>query len=273
MRRALVVTATILFILACGGSGTSTTGFTIHFIDVGQGDATLIVADTGEALLIDGGRSKTRIRDRLTAMGVTDLDAIAATHADADHIAGLVEVLKMYEIEDIYLNGGSSDTQTFGNFMAGVDAEGAVVRVVSRGDVISLGPLEIVVVHPGELTGDSNVDSMVLLLDCGEVEVLVTGDAEKASESEMIAAGVLLDIDVLKVGHHGSRSSTSQAFLDALQPEVGVISAGMNNQYRHPHDEVVALLVAAGVEIHETDTTEGVDTVTMTSDCHSYDFG
>ena len=230
MRRALAVTATILFILACGRGCAPTTGFTIRFIDVGQGDATLIIADTGEALLIDGGRSKTRIRDRLTAMGVTDLDAIAATHPDADHIAGLVEVLKMYDIEDIYLNGGSSDTQIFGDFMAGVDGEGAEVRMVSRGDVISLGPLELTVVHPGELIGDSNVDSMVLLLDCGEVEVLLAADAEEPSEAEMIAATVLLDIDVLKVGHHGSRSSTSQAFLDVVQPEVGVISAGMISQ-------------------------------------------
>ena len=246
------------------------TGFRIDFIDVGQGDATLITADTGETLLIDGGRSKARIRQRLQSMGIDDLDAIAMTHPDADHIAGLVEVLSMYQIETIYLNGGESDSKTFATFMTDVSSENAQVLTLSRGDVIKLGALELQVVHPGPLSGDSNEDSMVLLLDCGEVEVLLTGDAETPSEDSMLAAGVLQDIDVLKVGHHGSRTSTSQAFLDALAPEFGVISAGLNNQYDHPHTEVTDRLDQAGVQIFMTDTTDGVDTVVLTSDCQTF---
>jgi beta-lactamase superfamily II metal-dependent hydrolase len=248
-------------------------GFTIDFIDVGQGDATLITAITGETLLVDGGRSKKRLRDRLESMGIEDLDAIALTHPDADHVAGLVEVLEMFPIERIYLNGGESESQTFGNFMAGVDAEGATVTTVTRGDTMHLGGLTLKVVHPGKLSGDSNEDSMVLLLDCAEVEVLLTGDAETPSEVEMIAAGVLFDIDVLKIGHHGSRTSSSQAFLDVLLPEAGVISAGMENSYGHPHEDVVARLAATGMHILETDTTENADGIRMTSDCQTYEFG
>jgi competence protein ComEC len=248
-------------------------GFTIDFIDVGQGDATLVTTDTGEALLVDGGRSKKRLRERLESMGIEDLDAIALTHPDADHVAGLVEVLEMFPVERIYLNGGGSNSQTFGNFMVGVEAEGATVITVTRGDTIPLGGLTLKVLHPGELSGDSNGDSMVLLLDCAEVEVLLTGDAETPSEVEMIAAGVLFDIDVLKIGHHGSRTSSSQAFLDILLPEAGVISAGMENSYDHPHDDVLARLAATGMRILETDTTESADGIRMTSDCRTYEFG
>ncbi len=249
-------------------------GFTIHFIDVEQGDATLIVASTGETLLVDGGRSRDRIRDRLERLGIEDLDAIAMTHPDADHIAGLVEALELYPIERVYLNGGETDTQTFANLMSGIEGEGVRPSPVSRGHSIPLGNLNILVLHPGELTGDSNIDSMVLLVSCGQVEVLLMADAEAESEEEIILAGLLMDIDVdvLKVGHHGSNTSSIQAFLDLVKPEVGVISAGLENSYGHPHQEVVDRLEASGVEIHRTDISEADDTVTLETDCQDYGF-
>ena len=246
------------------------TGLKVYFIDVGQGDATLIVAASGESLLIDGGRSKTRIRERLNSLGLTDLDAILATHSDADHIAGLIEVFDLYQVERFYWNGQLHDTQTFQNLMAAAEAEGAQVTVSRRGDTIALGNLSLSVLHPASLSGDSNVDSIVVLLSCGTVEVLLTGDAEVPSEEDMLAAGVVTDIDVLKVGHHGSRTSTSAAFLTATAPEVGVISAGLNNQYGHPHQEVVDRLTAAGVELWYTDTTDQDDTVRLVSDCQTF---
>ena len=154
--------------------------------------------------------------------------------------------------------------------MAGVEAEGAEVTTATRGDAILLGGLVINVLHPSQLTGDSNEDSMVLLVDCGEVEVLLTGDAEVASERAMIQAGVLFDIDVLKVGHHGSRNSTSSGFLDLIQPEIGIISAGLDSQYGHPHREVVDRLMDRGVQLWMTDTSGEDDTVRLTSDCQTF---
>ena len=245
-------------------------GFDVYFTDVGQGDATLIVGRSGEALLVDGGRSKSRIRDQLQRLGIEDLDVITMTHPDADHIAGLIEVLGLYDIERIYLNGGESGSKTFDDFMTAVNEEGAEVTTLSRGDSIPLGDLTLEVLHPGNLTGHSNRDSMVLLLSCGSVEVLLMADAEAESEEEMITTGVLVDVDVLKVGHHGSLTSTTQAFLDLVKAEVGVISAGLDNQFGHPHPEVDRLN-ATGVEVILSDTTEADDTVSMRSDCLKYE--
>ena len=125
------------------------TGFEIYFIEVGQGDATLVISSDGSSLLIDGGPSKELIGDRLQALGITDLDAIAMTHPDADHIAGLVEVLDRYEVEAIYLNGGESDSQTFSDLMAAIAAEDITPITVARGDIILLGGLSLDVLHPG----------------------------------------------------------------------------------------------------------------------------
>lgn len=242
----------------------------IDFIDVGQGDATLVTASNGEILLVDGGRSKVRIRERLAAMGITDLDAVLATHSDADHIAGLIEVFDLFSVERFYWNGQTHDTLTFQNLMAAAEAEGAAVTISRAGDQISLGDISIQVVHPGSLSGDSNVDSIVLMVSCGTVEILLTGDAEIPSEDAMLAGGLLADIDILKVGHHGSRTSTSDAFLSTLAPEVGVISAGLSNQYGHPHQEVVDRLTLAGVQLWYTDITDQPDTVTLVSNCQTY---
>jgi beta-lactamase superfamily II metal-dependent hydrolase len=248
------------------GAPGSVLSFRIDFIDVGQGDATLITVN-GERLLIDGGRSQGLIETRLDALGITDLDAILSTHPDADHIAGLVRVLELYKIERIYLNGGESDSQVFAEYFGLAAAEGADVVTITRGDVFLLGGLVIDVLHPGALSGESNDDSAVVQLICGTVGVLLTGDATVASEEEMLSAGVLGNMDVLKVGHHGSDTSSSQAFLDAVDPEYAVISAGLNSQYGHPHQDVVDRLTAIGAAIYHTDTTSGDDTLTMTSDC------
>lgn len=254
-----------------GPPGAAVAEFRVDFIDVGQGDATLVRVN-GERLLIDGGRSQARIEERLRTLGVTHIDAILSTHPDADHIAGLVRVLQLYAVERVYLNGGTSSSQTYADYLTLVESSGAAVAVLSRGETIPLGGLELDVLHPAGITGDSNADSLVVLLRCGAVNVILTGDATIASEESMLAAGVVTPVEVLKVGHHGSNTSTGQPFLDALQPAYAVISAGMNSQYGHPHAEVVARLVAMDVEIYHTDLTPDDDTVTMTSDCATVTF-
>jgi len=222
--------------------------------------------------MIDGGRSTTRLRDRLVGLGITNVDVVLATHPDADHIAGLVEAFDLFTVERFYWNGQTHTTQTFGNLKRAWESEGSVITVSKTGDTIPLGNLNLQVLHPSSLATDKNVNSIVVSLTCGSVDVLFTGDAEVPSEANMIAAGVLSDIDVLKVGHHGSNSSTSDAFLSLVRPEIGIISAGLTNQYGHPHAEVIDRLAAAGTELIYTDTTDQDDTVLLTSDCQTYSF-
>jgi len=246
--------------------------FTVQFFDVGQGDATLVTVN-GHRLLIDGGRSSSTVVQRLQSAGVTSLDAVVATHPDADHVGGLAAVLGAFQVERVYVNGDPSETRTYDEFLTAAAAEpGAQVVILSRGQLVPLGGLLLSVLNPPSPSGDTNNDSIVLKLSCGAVSVLFTGDAEAPAEQSIILAGLATRVNVLKVGHHGSNTASSAGFVQALQPEVAVISAGRTNAYGHPAPEALARLTAVGALFEYTDTSAGDDSVTMTSDCATYWF-
>jgi beta-lactamase superfamily II metal-dependent hydrolase len=241
---------------------------TVHFIDVGQGDAILV--EVGDAdILVDGGRSSPAVLSYLTARDVPDIDLMVATHPDADHIGGLDDVLAQYKVLEVWTNGATSTSQTYQDFAAAVAAEGAVERQIRRGYSTQVAGVTLTALHPTDpLTGDSNGDSIVLRLSCGSVDVLLTGDANSDSEASMLAdPSLILDADVLKVGHHGSSTSTTNAFLDAVTPKDAVISVGAGNTYGHPAQETLNRLVAHGATVYRTDL-DG--TVVLTSDCSTY---
>jgi competence protein ComEC len=240
---------------------------TVGFIEVGQGDA--ILTDKGETdILVDGGPSSTNVLAYLQSPGLGDLDLLVATHPHADHIGGLPDVLAQYPVGEIWVSGDTASSQTYQNFAAAVAAEGATVREVTRGYTTQMDGLGIAVLNPtSQRTGDPNQDSVVFRLTCGEVSVLLTGDATSDSEASMLAASLALDSDVLKVGHHGSSTSTSAAFLAAVMPRDAVISVGAGNTYGHPSPETLDRLAAAGATVYRTDL-DG--TVVLTSDCNTY---
>lgn len=225
----------------------------VHFIDVGQGDSILL--DLGEIeALIDGGKKSPGVTAYLEEYIDGSLEAIIATHPDADHIGGLIAVMDTFEVEEIWLNGDTSTSNTYSDFMDRVNAEGAEVKEARRGDTILVDSLVFNVLHPVEpLVGDRNRNSIVLMLSYGDIDFLFTGDAEKQSEASMIGAGVLVDIEILKVGHHGSRTSSSQALLDIIQPEVAIYMASAGNQYGHPHAVTILALQEIGAEVYGTD--------------------
>jgi len=242
----------------------------VHFIDVGQGDAILI--DLGETeILIDGGDRSPGVTEYLEDYVNGSLEVMIATHPHADHIGGLIEVLDDFNVEEIWLNGHTHTSNTYSDFMAKVNAEGAEVKEASRGDTIVVDSLIFDVLHPVEpLVDDINNNSVVLVLSYGEIDFLFTGDATTEAENSMIADEVLSDVEILKVGHHSSRYSSSQAFLDIVQPEVAIYMAGAGNSYRHPHDETLTALDNIGANVYGTDVSGNI---VVTTDGETYEVG
>jgi len=225
----------------------------VHFIDVGQGDSILV--DLGETeVLIDGGDKSPGIVTYLNSYVDGALEAMVATHPHADHIGGLIAVLGAFDVEQIWLNGDSSTSKTFGQFMDHVSIEGASVHEAQRGQSMQVGTLTFNVLHPVKpLFNDANNNSIVLRLSYGSIDFLFTGDAEKEAEASILGSGLTVQADILKVGHHGSRTSSSQGYLELVKPETAVYMAGEGNKYGHPHQETIAALTGIGVDIYGTD--------------------
>ena len=239
----------------------------VHFIDVGQGDATLILAPDGQAVLIDGGESGSGVLSYLKAQGVGRVNLMIATHPHADHIGGLIDVLQALPVDEVVTNGQAHTTRTYERFLDAIGAARAEYTEVKRGDTISLGGLALDILSPNGPDGQNlNDQSVVVRLAYGKVAFLFSGDAESAAEAGMLAKGQNVQAQILKVGHHGSRSASSPAFLAAIQPEIAVYSSGAGNSYSHPHAETLVALDGVGATIYGTDvdgtvvvTTDGTD--------------
>jgi competence protein ComEC len=245
---------------------------TVHFLDVGQGDAIAVRTPGGHWVLVDGGpRNEGRDAGRrvvvpfLQRAGARRLAAIVATHAHADHVGGLPAVLKAFPVDVVLEPGEPLGEAPYLEFLAASEASGARWRAARRGDRLELDSVRFTVLSPDSVwaaeTIDPNEESVVLLVEYGRIRFVLTGDAGVPVEVRL--AGGVGDVDVLKVGHHGSRTATSDAWLDETRPEIAVISVGARNTYGHPAPEAMARLLAHGVHVHRTDR-EG--TITLESD-------
>lgn len=228
-------------------------GFKVYFIDVGQADAALVVCD-GKTMLIDGGNSadSNLIYSFLQKKGVSHLDYIIATHAHEDHVGGLSGALNYATVGTVYCPVKSYSSNAFNNFAKNVEKQGKSITVPSRGAQFSLGGASCTVLAVNT-SSDPNNTSIVLRIVYGSTSFLFTGDAEREVEQAMINRGVPLKSTVLKVGHHGSYTSTSYQFLWNVMPDYAVISCGKGNSYGHPHDEVLSRLRDADVYLFRTD--------------------
>ena len=225
----------------------------VHFIDVGQGDSILIDLGTTE-VLIDAGEKSPGVTDYLKKYVDGDLEVMVATHPHSDHIGGLLKVLDEFTVDNIWVNGDTATSKTYTDFMTKATGEGAQMHEARRGDTIVAGALTFHVLNPVDpLFDNTNDNSIVLELSYGIIDFLFEGDAEVDAESSMISAGVLSDIDILKVGHHCSRTASSPAFLNIIKPEVAVYMAGVGNVYGHPHQESLTALQNVGAAIYGTD--------------------
>jgi competence protein ComEC len=238
---------------------------TIRVLDVGQGDA-MLITHPDVTMLIDTGRhDRNDVVPLLRAHGVSRIDLLVITHPHADHIGQFDRVMAAFPVEEVWWSGATATSQTFGRAVAALEASSARYEEPRAGAVTTVGPLGIEILHPG--AGDSlrdlNDSSISLRITYGEFRLVTTGDAERAAEARMLARHRdRLAADVLRLGHHGSSTSTSPEFLAAVAPSVAVYSAGAGNRYGHPHVEVVERVRARGAALHGTDTDGTVAIIT-----------
>jgi competence protein ComEC len=245
-------------------------------LDVGQGDALLVVAPTGAVAMIDGGSDPDLAMRRLGEVlpfWQRRIDLLVLTHPHEDHVAGLLPALERYDVGAVLEAGIAYDNPSYPRFRQLAAAEpGAMVRLARAGDAYQLDAgTRLTVLYPSETDaaaplpeGDINNASVVLLLEHGGFRALLTGDAEAPVERALVSRGLIGPVDLLKVGHHGSDSSSTPGLLAAAQPRVALISAGVANEYGHPH--AVTLEHLAGVEVHRTDLEGTVEVIVDAAD-------
>jgi competence protein ComEC len=230
----------------------------VDFLDVGQGDA-IVLRVAGKAVLIDSGDRGKLVDTQLKMLGVEEIDLAIASHPHADHIGSMVSVLKSVPVKNYLDNGLPHTTQTYRGLLTYLEQHPEINYIpATAGLEFSLGSsATLTVLFPASpmLRGtrsDLNSNSVVVLLNHNNVQMLFTGDAEAPTERRLIAAG-LPNIELLKVGHHGSKHSSIPTFLSAISPEVAVISAGKGNRYGHPHTDTLTRLAEVGAQVYRTD--------------------
>ncbi|MBO8126614.1 MAG: helix-hairpin-helix domain-containing protein [Firmicutes bacterium] len=256
-----LVVLTLLLFGQCVAWGAEPGQLEVHFIDVGQGDSILVLTPGGRTMLIDAGdhRAGPDVVKYLKAQGVQQIDVLIGTHPHADHIGGLLAVLDSFEVKQVYDSGQIHTSKIFENYLKKLDAKNIPFQLARAGDKIDLAPqVDLTVLWPTGPRkimdyGSLNEASIVLFLRYGKVGFLFTGDAGQEAELEMISGGHLEPAEVLKVGHHGSHSSSSREFLEAVGPQVAVIMCGAGNPYGHPHKEPLERLREVGATILRTD--------------------
>lgn len=243
--------------------------FAVHFLDVGQGDAVLVQTPDGYEVLIDAGASGAVIQELRAVQAWNDrsIDIMIATHPDTDHVGGLVDVLQKYQVDMIMQTESEGDSPAATAFAAAVADENAVIKFARAGQYIQVGAsTTIEVLSPaGDTTGwRSNTASVIVRVVYGDTAFMLTGDAPSNIEDYLSELyGTALQSDVLKLGHHGSQTSSSERFLDTVQPTYAVVSAGIDNRYGHPNQTVMQRVFARNIQTSHT----GIDgTVTFYSD-------
>ncbi|GAK02793.1 late competence protein ComEC, DNA transport [Geomicrobium sp. JCM 19037] len=224
----------------------------IVFYDVGQGDSTLL-RDGETTILIDTGRhDDDRILSYLEEDEVGTIDLLVLTHPHADHIGNADVILDQYDVSEVWMSGEEHTSLTYERIVDAILESDADYEEPRAGDDTNIGQFQIEVVGPDQLTGNLNDGSIAMRVEVEGVKMLFTGDAEEDAEEQMLEQPERLQADIFHAGHHGSSTSNTAPFLDAVDPEVAIYSAGADNEYGHPHDEVVERIHEKGIDLFGT---------------------
>ncbi len=230
---------------------------TVHYIDVGQADSTLLqYTDKGEefTILIDAGNwNRNDVIHYLQAQHISEIDIAIGTHPDADHIGQLDKVINTFNVGEVWLSGNTSTSQTFQRLLQAIDQNNVHYYEPRRGDEFEVGTLQIEILYPISVSENDNEESISLKLTYGDVSFIFTGDASRNDELRMINGSIDVDANILHLGHHGSSTSTHPTFLKEVSPEIAIYSAGKENSYGHPHKEVVDLIKGSNITLYGTD--------------------
>lgn len=236
----------------------------VHFLDVGQADC-IFIEDEDDTLLIDVGNraDDETVVQYLDGLGITQIDYFVATHPHEDHIGCAATILRLFDVDTMIKSDVENTTACYTSMMEQAEESGVRVELADVGETYQLGEGSFQILGPVSISDDLNNDSVVILYQYGNTRFLFTGDAERDEEAEILELGYDLNADVLKVGHHGSSTSTSYPWLREVMPEYAVIMCGEDNEYGHPHEETLSKLHDADVNVYRTDIN---GTIVFTSD-------
>lgn len=254
MKKISLLVFIFLFLTGCNKHSNEVS---IHIIDVGQGDSILVQTPDNKNMLIDSGdeNSGKTVKRYLKKHKISKIDVVMATHPDSDHIGGLDDILYNFDIDKIYMTDKKNNTSSYNDVITACNKENIDIINASKGMNLNLGSsVNIDILSPSSLYDDTNLNSIVLNLSYKNKDFLFTGDAEYKNETDIISNYNLDDVDFLKVGHHGSKTSTSDLFLKNTSPDVAIISCGYKNMYNHPHKETLESLMKYDIPIYRTDT-------------------
>ena len=230
--------------------------FSVHIIDVGQGDSIFIQTLEDKRILIDAGDEEAEhtVYSYLKRKGVKKIDVLIATHPDTDHIGSMDYIIDKFKISHFYMPDAKTDSEAFYNLLDSCRDKNLKIEYLTKGDVLKIdSSTTMEILSPSTITDKNNLNSIVSLLNYKGYEFLFTGDAEKENESEILSSCNLPDIEFLKAGHHGSSSSSTNEFIEKLKPEAVAISCGYNNDYGHPHRSVLDTFRENGSVVYRTD--------------------
>lgn len=230
--------------------------FSVHIIDVGQGDSIFIQTLEDKRILIDAGDEEAEhtVYSYLKRRGVKKIDVLIATHPDTDHIGSMDYIIDKFKISHFYMPDAKTDSEAFYNLLDSCKEKNLKIEYLTKGDRLKIdSSTTMEILSPSTITDKNNLNSIVSLLNYKGYEFLFTGDAEKENESEILSSCNLPEIEFLKAGHHGSSSSSTDEFIEKLKPEAVAISCGYNNDYGHPHRSILDTFRENGSVVYRTD--------------------